>query len=49
MPERTGFGLRMIQQGLAHELAGAARMAFHRDGLKCEIDIPIATAMITKA
>jgi len=45
-PERTGFGLRLIQQGLAHELAGEARMAFNLDGIVCEIDIPIATALV---
>lgn len=45
-PERTGFGLRLIQQGLAHELAGEARMTFHTDGVICEIDIPIATALV---
>lgn len=46
-PERSGFGLRLIQRGLAHELAGEARIGFHHDGVICEIDIPAATALVT--
>lgn len=46
-PERSGFGLRLIERGLKHELAGEARIAFNRDGVICEIDIPAATALAT--
>jgi PAS domain S-box-containing protein len=46
-PERSGFGLRLIRRGLAHELAGEVRIGFHHDGVICEIDIPVATALVT--
>lgn len=45
-PVRSGFGLRLIQRGLAHELAGEARIVFHADGVICEIDVPAATALV---
>jgi two-component sensor histidine kinase len=48
-PVRSGFGLRLIQRGLAHELAGEARIAFHADGVIFEIDVPVATALVTKS
>ena len=47
-PRRSGFGRRLIERGLAHELAGEARVDFHHDGVVCEIDIPTATAMVAK-
>lgn len=37
-PTRKGFGSRMIEQALAHELAGRVRMEFHPDGLVCTIE-----------
>jgi PAS domain S-box-containing protein len=45
-PRRSGFGRRLIERGLAHELGGEARIGFHHDGVVCEIDVPTATALV---
>ena len=37
-PTRRGFGSRLIEQGLASDLGGEARMAFEPDGLRCTIE-----------
>ena len=47
-PTRIGFGRRLIERGLAHELGGEARISFHPAGVICEIDIPTATALVGK-
>jgi PAS domain S-box-containing protein len=47
-PARRGFGRRLIERGLAHELGGEARIGFHRDGVICEIDIPTGTAFAAR-
>jgi len=47
-PGRSGFGRRLIERGLAHELGGEARIGFHHDGVICEIDIPTSTALVAK-
>ncbi|HET6633173.1 MAG TPA: PAS domain S-box protein [Rhodanobacteraceae bacterium] len=39
-PTRKGFGSRLIQAGLAHELEGTATLDCRREGLVCEIDMP---------
>ena len=39
-PSRKGFGSRVIERGLAHELDGATRLDFRADGVICTIDIP---------
>jgi hypothetical protein len=36
-PLNRGFGTRLIQDSLARELAGQARLDFRPDGLRCEI------------
>jgi two-component sensor histidine kinase len=39
-PERAGFGTRLVEQSLdAHQ--GAARLRFAREGLTCEIELPL--------
>jgi two-component sensor histidine kinase len=43
-PTRTGFGLRLISEGLAHELDGAAQIDFESAGVRCTIDVPLALA-----
>lgn len=43
MPERRGFGSRMIEQALAAELEGRVDMSFQPDGLVCTIDAPLPT------
>ena len=44
-PGRSGFGRRLIERGLAHELGGEARIGFHPDGVICEIDAPTAKTL----
>jgi PAS domain S-box-containing protein len=39
-PSRKGFGSRMIEQGLAHELEGTAHLDYAPGGLVCTIDLP---------
>jgi PAS domain S-box-containing protein len=41
-PVLRGFGTRMIERGLAHDLGGTARIAFGCGGLTCTIDAPLA-------
>jgi PAS domain S-box-containing protein len=36
-PEKRGFGSRLIENGLAAELGGAANLDFRADGLRCEV------------
>lgn len=40
-PPRRGFGSRLIEQGLARDLACEARLTFAREGLVCTIDAPL--------
>jgi PAS domain S-box-containing protein len=40
-PARRGFGSRLLTQGLAADLAGAAQLDFAPDGLVCRITAPI--------
>jgi len=47
-PSRIGFGRRLVERGLAHELAGSARIDFNPDGVVCEILIPVETALVSK-
>lgn len=47
-PARSGFGRRLIERGLAHELGGAASILFRHDGVVCEINIPTVTALVPK-
>jgi PAS domain S-box-containing protein len=41
VPRRRGFGSQLIEQGLAYDLAGEARLTFARAGLVCTIDAPL--------
>ena len=43
-PERKGFGSRLLERGLAHELDGAVRLDYAPAGLVCEIEIPVGEA-----
>ena len=40
-PARRGFGLRMIERGLASELQGIVELGFPAGGLVCTIDVPV--------
>jgi PAS domain S-box-containing protein len=40
-PSRKGFGLRLIERGLAAELDGEVKLTFDSEGLTCTIDAPL--------
>lgn len=44
-PSRKGFGSRVIEQGLAHELNGMVEMDYARGGIVCTIDVPAPLAV----
>ena len=41
-PQRKGFGTRLLERGLSHELEGAVRLDYGSAGLSCEIEMPVA-------
>jgi two-component sensor histidine kinase len=41
MPKRRGFGTRMIERGLAAELAGTVTIDFRPQGVICTVDAPL--------
>lgn len=41
IPNRRGFGSRLITGGVARELAGEVRLDFDPKGLRCVIDVPL--------
>ena len=43
-PERSGFGLRMIERGLPREVGASVALDFAREGLRGAIRIPLAEA-----
>jgi PAS domain S-box-containing protein len=40
-PAHRGFGSRVIERGLAHELEGAVHLDYRPEGLVCTMDIPL--------
>lgn len=42
-PSRRGFGGRLLEQGLAAELAGEVRLNYDAGGLSCRMDLPLDT------
>jgi PAS domain S-box-containing protein len=42
VPEKSGFGSRLIQRGLAGELGGPVSLDFAPDGVVCTIEAPVA-------
>lgn len=38
---RKGFGSRLIEQGLAHELGGSAQLEYLPSGINCKISFPL--------
>ena len=38
---RRGFGSRLLEHGLAHDLAGEVRLSFTRRGIVCTVDAPL--------
>ena len=45
-PTRKGFGTRVIEQGLAHELSGKTKLDYLTNGVICTIEIPAAQAVL---
>lgn len=41
-PERAGFGTRLIERSLAHDLGGTTRIAFEAEGVSCVVEAPLA-------
>ena len=41
VPDKRGFGTRMVEQSVRRELEGAAEIAFDPAGLQCRIEIPL--------
>jgi two-component sensor histidine kinase len=41
-PSRKGFGSRIIERGLAHELEGAVHLDYPSDGVVCTISISVS-------
>jgi PAS domain S-box-containing protein len=44
-PSRRGFGSRVIEQGLPHELGGTVEMDYAPSGVVCTIDVPAPQAV----
>jgi PAS domain S-box-containing protein len=42
-PERFGFGTRLIERSLAHDLDGTAKIRFEPNGVVCEITAPLVS------
>src|SRR5262249_7062923 len=40
-PSHRGFGLRLIEHGLAREISGMVRLSFEPQGLVCEWTMPL--------
>jgi len=40
-PALRGFGVRLIEEALAYEVAGRVQLQFPGEGLRCEIEIPM--------
>jgi two-component sensor histidine kinase len=40
-PARRGFGTRLLERGLAHELRASVQLRFASPGVTCEIDLPL--------
>lgn len=40
-PTRRGFGSRLLERGLASELAGMVRLDYHPSGFSCHMELPL--------
>jgi two-component sensor histidine kinase len=47
-PTRTSFGTRLIEQGFVGELRGKAHLSFEPSGVVCNLDIPLASLVVSK-
>jgi two-component sensor histidine kinase len=39
-PTRKGFGTRVIERGLPHELEGTVNLDYRMDGVVCTVNMP---------
>jgi two-component sensor histidine kinase len=44
VPDRRGFGSRLLEQGLAREFGGEVRLDFQPEGVACRMRLTLATA-----
>lgn len=44
-PTRRGFGMRLIERGLAHELNGTVTATFAPEGVLCTVEAPVPDAI----
>jgi two-component sensor histidine kinase len=42
-PQRRGFGRSLIERSVAYELDGSAELTFPPTGVRCHIEVPLAT------
>jgi PAS domain S-box-containing protein len=42
-PRRKGYGSELIERALPYQLSASTRLEFHKDGVRCEIRVPIST------
>ena len=42
-PLRKGFGSRMLERGLPHELGGTVNLDYRPAGIDCSIEIPLGS------
>lgn len=45
-PSHKGFGSRVIEQGLAHELSGKVEVDYAPSGMVCTIEVPVPLAVL---
>lgn len=41
-PPSRGFGSRLLERGLVHDLGGTVKLGFHPEGVECHICLPIS-------
>ena len=47
-PGRRGFGTRLIERSVAHELGGEASLSFDAPGLSCVVRVPLRPATVQR-
>jgi two-component sensor histidine kinase len=40
-PKTRGFGMRMIERGLAQDLCGTVQVTFNPEGITCTLEAPL--------
>ncbi|MBM7046972.1 MULTISPECIES: HWE histidine kinase domain-containing protein [Rhizobium] len=45
-PSRKGFGSRVIERGLAHELEGTVDLDYQTEGVVCTINFPVSSGVL---